>query len=358
MTKQKLLMIAAAFIAVLGMPLCAQDQPLKLTVRTLTLVDGEPPVINVTLENRSHETLQLGLTPYLSLRAVIRPQDVPPNRCQVTANWQPSDSRRNRSTRVLNPGEETDAAIDISIDFPLGLRPGKYRVVARYQDELTVVSEPVTLQVVEPQGVEARKAYGAFQESCLAVMERREDASDKVVRFAREYPDFALRDELLNISRRRAPEENRIAMNELLKSSTRFRASAEEDLARVEAASAAAKRRQNYEQEYKAAVKDPVNAAASRAFHALPTISNPSAFGRYEEFLRTYPDSFFAPDALNRVVVAVEDGIVPSHYAGRDNALRDLYSRLVRDYPKSYFAAETLEKNNYKRITAEKDVAP
>jgi hypothetical protein len=259
-------------------------------------------------------------------------------------------------TVPLPPGGVIRATVDIAGDQPFGLRPGRYEITARYDDEsLGIVrspASPFTLTVPEGPGA---AAYREFLDVCAAVQAFDANAQERAVSFVRAHPDFhyarAIAFAAASAGGTDAASKLVQFLSERFPNAWETTATVSVQAQAIETARVAAEKERHLVA-YRAALDDPRFADSAAAKRQLGTILDAEAFVKHEEFLQRYPDSPFAPEVLYGMIEAVGRGVRPRGQVSseEDTILTPLYSRLVKNYGDSYRARQVLRNPRVKRL--------
>lgn len=224
-------------------------------------------------------------------------------------------------------------------------------IISYRSAQMAAASKPAEFEVVAPND----PSYLQFLTVCSAIIENKPGAAAAVLDFAASHRVVPYRAALLNTARLRSAGEVRRGIDEILlqeHSGDAEALNAQLDLARINRWRDEDARARKYESELQAELRNKANEAALRDLRKLGTITRPEDFAGFEAFLRDHPRSFFAPIVLQRMITAVESGILPPSQSPSDldAVAKALYLRLLHDYPESYFALEAKENPNARRV--------
>lgn len=266
-------------------------------------------------------------------------------RCVSEETFIPSAPSARVPLMVLPAGERAAREIDALADYPLGLPPGEYELVAVYSSPAaegatwhgTIASDPVRMQVRRPS---ANPEYAEFDGTCAALVRGDRRAASAALQFAQHYPAFAFNEGLLSLAAHRSEGTVRHDIDTVLQRSFAGSPAAADaalddaSMSRRAVALAAA-------EQHRAAIAQELqlhgDSEDARAFRRIGTITDAASYARYAAFVEHYPHSAFAADVLYGMLVAVEEGVV----RGEASPLR---SRLSAEYPHSYRAQQLGER--------------
>lgn len=324
-------------------------EPIAVTASApARIADGDPLAVTVVVENRGSSALSItSLQPPRNLRASIRAIETSASRC--TAQEHHSYVPPNPESITLRAGESASRALDAFTDFPLGLRPGTYELVVEYSSSAAgwsgrAASAPVRFEVVAPTGARAA-AHADFLRTCEAAILGAPDAAERALALS-ERKDIPYTAALLDRARATARGEARIALNQAIE--RRYPSSSFAERARLDTERMT--RRSDNLQKYSAylaamAVELERNeSAAATAAKQFRPITAPGGFNAYEQFLSKHGKTFFAGEALHRMIVAVERGVLPPGASARerDRTLAQLYERLLRTDRRNYWVSRAM----------------
>ena len=337
-----------ALVAAAALTLAAHTAAASVEVRLQeqVIADGTLPVLHAVITNTSTGTLAIRTDP--APVAAIQLLTGVPDRCSVARLDVFHPHNVTRASVRLKPGEAIAVPVNTTFQYPLGLRPGKYRVTLTYDDGKERASVRSELVVAAPTG-EAGKVHEGFLGVCRAALSASLQGGHAAVAFAQRNRGHALIYPLLqHLAVSAAPEVREAANDELLRSPNP-QASVRANAERIEKQRLARERGAGYQREYERRIG--ASTPDALEFRLMTAISKPATFREYELFLKRHPESFFAAEAVNRMIVAVQNGVVPIGLTA-ETARVDLYRRLLREYPDSYYAGEAREDRHVQELLA------
>ena len=329
-----------AFAAVASVAAAQQPVRIQVSIDMPTRIqDATPLHARVTLTNNAKGAITVSQPKQdVTLFARILPvQDYHTGKCHSRTVSSGVVRGALARTSIASRGE-LSAELDLLDPYPFGLPPGRYRLFVDYRDGAQrVTSEPVEFEIVAPAGEE----YQSFLQSCHALSQGGA-AADQAIQFVKAHPRFFFADALLDAARNRADGETRMELNQLIlarEASPQSVEHAERDLRDLAARSKELAAYAKYVEEFRVQLKNASNAAAARDFQQLGTILDTTGFDRHEQFLRKYPNSFFAAEALHGMIEAISQGVTPRGSAASDSdrLLVRYYGQLLRSDAHSYW---------------------
>lgn len=340
--RYRLLLLSTAFLASVALA-----EPLRVTVHLPARVeDGAALFATVTLTNTSAQpltvyapdttTVQFHFEQHLDfgtgkwVQQLIGGHSLQPNHPLIP----------------LAPAQSTSAQVQALNDYPFGLAPGEYSVRAIYQLYPDVKglswygaaqSAPASVTIAAPQ----TPGYEAFLRASRAAAAHDTSAVSLAFDFARAHPEHPYAQPLLVALLSTADAAKADQIVSFMKAT--YPSSAYTEQATILAR--AVQQRDNDHAAYEkhiatmkayANTHPDIHAAAARS---VGTVLDARGFDRAEAFIRQYPDSPYAAQALWLMIDGVNHGALPAGKtsADRDHVLADLYRRLLR-YPDNYWA--------------------
>ncbi|HEX3067091.1 MAG TPA: hypothetical protein VHX14_00840 [Thermoanaerobaculia bacterium] len=298
------------------------------------IIDGDPLVATVTLTNASK--MPLRITEMQTMRnlhaSVRRIEAYPSGKCVAQEHFTPAMA--GRRTILLASGDSTTTQLDVAAEYPFGLEPGRYELSVIFDGIPSVTSRPVRFEVALPTAGPAAAAYREFTQVCAALKSRQEGAAAAALVFAEHNRAFPYSRALLNYARIDATGEPRLAIDDLLVRNypdSREAQAASADRDRLLKREVSLKSYDAYLARYSQELGRPENAGAAGELQQLSSITHPDDFERYEAFLSRHPHSFFNDDVLHRMIVAIDEGILPPGRTRADagRLRRELLAKLL-----------------------------
>lgn len=334
-------------LAIANVASASDLSPLSLRVEVPShVVDGSALHARVILEASASVTVPEAQYPRTVTILIRSVRDDRTRQCLVHHAIIPQAWNAAGRSVLLGPGAGAPLDVDLLFEYPLGLPPGEYELTARYLAPATngaswsgtIESQAAPFVIVAPSGADS-SAYREFCALCAALVRADRDAAAPALAYIKSHPHFAYGSGLLLLAAQRSEgairQEIDSYITDHLKGSSAAEAASSDirSMADRDAAVAAAERyREEAARQLQAATSEEV-----RALQRLGTIIDSSGFAKREEFLSRFPRSYFAPEIVVSMIVAVEEGIMPpgKSVEQRENVLRELKARVMREYPGS-----------------------
>ncbi len=264
--------------------------------------------------------------------------------------------------KLLLAGQSVTAQLPVFRDYPMGVAPGEYTISALYSPSPdanasvwtgTLTSRPGRMTIAAPK----TETYDAFLSVSRAAANHEPRVAARALEFAREYPSFAYSAQLLVELAQSADVQTAAQIAQFL--AMTYPGSEFAEQGRYIAASVAQRTTdrdayERYMSELRLYAAAPENQAVMQEARKLGTIVRPEHYETAESFVRKFPSSPMAAEALWSIIDAVQHGVYPPGYsaADRDVLLACYYRQLLALQPESYWAKQAAKSEFVRQLLA------
>ncbi len=264
--------------------------------------------------------------------------------------------------RVLLAGQSVIARLAVLRDYPMGVAPGEYDISAAYNAFAeaqsstwtgTLSSRSARMTVAAPRTA----AYDEFLAVSRAAANHEAGSAGRALDFAREQPAFPYAAPLVLELASSTDAQTASEIAQFL--ATAYPGSEFAEQGRLIAASVLQRASDRdayarYVRELQVYAQAPENQAVMSEARKLGTILRPEHYETAEAFVRRFPSSPMAGEALWSMIDGIEHGVYPSGHSAtdRDALLARYYRQLLTLHPESFWAKQATKSESVRQLLA------